>query len=123
MQCLKEYLEKLEISNPSLIRQITDVNIKKVLYFKEDKIVYFYLTSKEIIPYEVLNMLREELIKNLTYFKDIKIKIRYSGFERKSNKDIIKRYFINILYILKTLCPAISGFYHIRQVVSEYSQI
>lgn len=111
MDLVKDYLEKLEINNTILSKQMKDVYIQKVVYFKENKIVYFYLTSKDIVSYELIDKFREELKDNLDYFKDIKIKIRYTGLDRKTNKDIIKRYWNNILYILKSLCPAIEGWY------------
>ena len=47
MESLKDYLEKLEIENDTLKNQLKDVYIKKVVYFKQDKIVYFYTTSKK----------------------------------------------------------------------------
>ena len=90
METIKEYLDKLEINNNILAKQLKEVYINKVTYFKEDKIFYFYLTSKCIVSYELLEMFREELKEKLTYFKDIKIKIRYTGLDRKKNKDIIK---------------------------------
>lgn len=111
MDSVKEYLDKLEINNTILAKQLKEVYIQKVVYFKEDKIVYFYLTSKDIVSYELLDKFRDELLYTLDYFKDIRVKIRYTGLDRKTNKDIIKRYWNNILYILKSLCPAIEGWY------------
>ena len=111
MDSVKEYLDKLEINNTILSKQLKEVYIQKVVYFKEDKIVYFYLTSKDIVSYELLDKFRDELLYTLDYFKDIRVKIRYTGLDRKTNKDIIKRYWNNILYILKSLCPAIEGWY------------
>ncbi|MGL5507773.1 MAG: PolC-type DNA polymerase III N-terminal domain-containing protein, partial [Paraclostridium sp.] len=109
MESIKEYLERLEINNNILVKQLEDVNITKVTYFKEEKLIYIYLSSKNIISYENLNMLCEELKMKLTYFNDVKIKIRYIKLEKQKTKDIIKKYWSNILYILKTLCPSISG--------------
>ena len=111
MDLLKDYLDKLEINNTILAKQLKEVYIQKVKYFEEEKVVYFYLSSKDIISYELIEKFREELVERLEYFRDIKIKIRYTGLERKTNKDIIKRYWNNILYILKNLCPAIEGWY------------
>ena len=111
MDSVKEYLDKLEINNTILSKQLKEVYIQKVVYFKEDKIVYFYLTSKDIVSYELLDKFWDELLYTLDYFKDIRVKIRYTGLDRKTNKDIIKRYWNNILYILKSLCPAIEGWY------------
>ena len=111
MDLVKDYLDKLEINNTILAKQLKEVYIQKVTYFKEEKVVYFYLSSKDIISYELIEKFREELVERLEYFRDIKIKIRYTGLERKTNKDIIKRYWNNILYILKNLCPAIEGWY------------
>ena len=101
MDSVKEYLDKLEINNTILSKQLKEVYIQKVVYFKEDKIVYFYLTSKDIVSYELLDKFRDELLYTLDYFKDIRVKIRYTGLDRKTNKDIIKRYWNNILYMTK----------------------
>ena len=111
METVKEYLDKLEINNSILAKLLKEVYINRVVYFREERVVYFYLTSKEVVSYELLDSFREELKVKLDYFKDIKLKIRYTGFDRKSNKDIIKRYWPNIIYILKSLCPSIAGWY------------
>ena len=97
METVKDYLDRLEINNNILNKQLKDVYVSRVVYFKEDKIVYFHLTSKYIISYEVLEDLKEDLKLKLSYFKDIKIKISYTGFDRKENKDIIKMYWMNIV--------------------------
>ena len=109
MESIKEYLDRLEINNNILKKQLEDVNITKVTYFKEEKLIYIYLNSKNIISYENLNIFREELITKLNYFNDVKIKIRYIKLEKESTKNIIKMIGSNILYILKHLCPSISG--------------
>ena len=109
MDSIKDYLEKLEIKNSRLERQLKEVEVSKVVYFKEDKIFYMYLMSKDIISYEILDELREELLGKLKYFKNIRLKIKFNGFGRKSEKDIVKAYWHNILYILKKICPAIEG--------------
>ncbi|MGO0806502.1 PolC-type DNA polymerase III N-terminal domain-containing protein, partial [Clostridioides difficile] len=111
MESIKEYLDKLEINNSGLGKQLKEVYINRVVYFKEDKIVYFYLTSKDIVSHELLDKFKEELMYKLDYFKDMRMKIRFTGLERKSNKDVIKKYWNNILYILKYLCPSIAGWY------------
>ena len=49
MDLLKDYLDKLEINNTILAKQLKEVYIQKVTYFKEEKVVYFYLSSKDII--------------------------------------------------------------------------
>ena len=51
------------------------------------------------------------MFKKLGIFKDIKIKITYLGLNKKENKDIIKMYWNNIFYVLKSICPSISGWY------------
>ena len=109
MDNIKDYLEKLEIKNSRLEKQLKEVQVSKVVYFKEDRIIYMYLLSKEIISHEILDELREELLGKLKYFKNIRIKIKFTGFGRKSEKDIVKAYWHNILYILKKICPAIEG--------------
>ena len=109
MDNVKDYLEKLEIKNIRLEKQLKEVQVSKVIYFKEDRVIYMYLISKEIISHEILDLLREELLGKLKYFKNIRIKIKFTGFGRKSEKDIIKAYWHNIIYILKNICPAIEG--------------
>ncbi|WP_416389539.1 PolC-type DNA polymerase III N-terminal domain-containing protein, partial [Paraclostridium bifermentans] len=49
METIKDYLEKLEIENNILNKQLADVDVTKVIYFKEEKIIYIYLSSKNII--------------------------------------------------------------------------
>ena len=73
LESVKDYLDRLEINNNILNKQLKDVYVSKVVYFKEDKIVYFHLTSKSIINYEILDSLKEELKPKLSYFKNIKI--------------------------------------------------
>ena len=109
MDNVKDYLDKLEIKNIRLEKQLKEVQVSKVIYFKEDRVIYMYLISKEIISHEILDLLREELLGKLKYFKNIRIKIKFTGFGRKSEKDIIKAYWHNIIYILKNICPAIEG--------------
>ena len=109
MDSIKDYLEKLEIKNSRLERHLKEVEVSKVVYFKEDRIFYMYLMSKDIISHEILDELREELLGKLKYFKNIRLKIKFNGFGRKSEKDIVKAYWHNILYILKKICPAIEG--------------
>ena len=109
MESLKECMVKMDISNTSLIKKMEDVYIKKVIYFKENKTVYFYLSSKDIVPYEYLERTQREIKAKNKYFRDIKFKVEYTGFDRKSEKDIMKKYWPNIVYILKSICPSISG--------------
>nr|WP_300282410.1 PolC-type DNA polymerase III [Peptacetobacter sp.] len=109
MENLKECMIKMDINNTSLMNKMENVYIKKVIYFKENKTVYFYLTSKDIVLYEHLRRVQREIKDKNKYFRDIKFKIEYTGFERKSEKDIIKKYWVNIVYILKQLCPSIAG--------------
>ena len=92
-----------------LYKKLSDVFVTKVVYYKENKTFYIYLSSKEIISYDILSSLREALLEELDYFSDIKIKIRYNGLSRKSNKDIVKKNWDNVLHILKSISPAIEG--------------
>ncbi|WP_270646685.1 PolC-type DNA polymerase III [Paeniclostridium hominis] len=109
MESVKDYLEKLCINNNILNKQLADVNISKVTYFKEEKLIYIYLSSKNIISYDYIEILRQELKEKLDYFNDVKIKIRYIKLEKQKTKDIIKKYWVNIIYILTTLCPSLNG--------------
>ena len=90
---------KMDISNTSLIKKMEDVYIKKVIYFKENKTVYFYLSSKDVVPYEYLERAQREIKAKNKYFREIKFKIEYTGFERKTEKDIMKKYWPNIVYL------------------------
>ena len=40
---VKDYLDKLEIKNSILAKQLKETYINRVVYFKEDRVVYFYL--------------------------------------------------------------------------------
>lgn len=108
MENVKDYLEKLELFNTTFQKQFKDVNIQKIVYFKENKLLHMYLSSKNIVQYENLNKLRAGLKEKLNYFEDIKIKMRYTNLDKYSAKDIIKQYWSNILFVLKYLSPSIS---------------
>ena len=56
MDNVKDYLEKLEIKNIRLEKQLKEVQVSKVIYFKEDRVIYMYLISKEIISHEILDL-------------------------------------------------------------------
>lgn len=86
METIKDYLEKLEIENNILNKQLVDVDVTKVIYFKEEKIIYIYLSSKNIISYIHTDMLREEIKEKLDYFSDVKIKVRYVKLEKQKQK-------------------------------------
>ena len=58
MDNIKDYLTKLEINNSKLEKYLKEVQVSKIVYFKEDRIFYIYLTSKDIIPHEILDELR-----------------------------------------------------------------
>ena len=109
MDSINDYLSKLKIENDFLYKRLKDVLVTKVVYYKENRIFYMYLSSKEIISYDILSSLREALLDELDYFSDIKIKMRYNGLSRKSNKDVVKKNWDNILHILRDICPAIEG--------------
>ena len=81
---------KMDISNTSLIKKMEDVYIKKVIYFKENKTVYFYLSSKDVVPYEYLERAQREIKAKNKYFREIKFKIEYTGFERKTASFVMK---------------------------------
>ena len=60
--------------------------------YKENKIFYIYLSSKEIISYDILSSLREAFLEELDYFSDIRIKMRYNGLSRKSNYNWFRKF-------------------------------
>ena len=110
MDSIKDYLKKLEIKNDFLYKKLSDVLVTKVVYYKENKIFYIYLSSKEIISYDILSSLREALLEELDYFSDIRIKMRYNGLSRKSNKDIVKKNWDNILHTFSGAMIGALGF-------------
>ena len=61
MESVKDYLDRLEINNNILNKQLKDVYVSKVVYFREDKIVYFHLTSKSIISYDILDTFKRRV--------------------------------------------------------------
>ena len=40
MDNVKDYLEKLEIKNIRLEKQLKEVQVSKVIYFKADRVIY-----------------------------------------------------------------------------------
>ncbi len=43
MESIKEYLDKLEINNSGLGKQLKEVYINRVVYFKEDKLSLIHI--------------------------------------------------------------------------------
>ena len=58
MDSINDYLSKLKIENDFLYKRLKDVLVTKVVYYKENRIFYMYLSSKEIISYDILSSLR-----------------------------------------------------------------
>ena len=46
MDSIKDYLSKLEIKNDFLYKKLSDVFVTKVVYYKENKTFYIYLSSR-----------------------------------------------------------------------------
>lgn len=110
MDNIINYIEKLDIKDNIIKKVFTNVLVEKIVYFKEDKIVYFYLSSKSIISNEILKNTELIFKEKLDYFNDVKFKVTYLGFEKKEVKDIIKSYWKNIYFIIKSICPSIIGY-------------
>lgn len=110
MDRIIDYINKLDIKETSIKKALTNVIVEKIVYFKEDKKVYFYLSSKSIIQSEILKNTEEIFKEKLSYFNDVKFKITYLGFEKKEVKDIIKSYWKNIYFMIKSICPSIIGY-------------
>lgn len=109
METVKECLEKMEIDNAYIEKHMSSAIIKKVVYFKEDRVAYFYIQSKSVISYERIDKFRDEIRLKNKYFKDIKVRMEYTGMDRKSEKEIMSKYWPNIVHIMKKMCPSIAG--------------
>ncbi|TQQ84144.1 PolC-type DNA polymerase III [Peptacetobacter hominis] len=109
METVKECLEKMEIDNAYIEKHMSSAIIKKVVYFKEDRVAYFYIQSKSVISYERIDKFRDEIRLKNKYFKDIKVRMEYTGMDRKSEKGIMSKYWPNIVHIMKKMCPSIAG--------------
>ena len=57
MDNVKDYLEKLEIKNIRLEKQLKEVQVSKVVYFKEDRVIYMYLISEKTTKNEITTIL------------------------------------------------------------------
>ncbi|MFI3210758.1 MAG: PolC-type DNA polymerase III [Peptostreptococcaceae bacterium] len=108
MDKIINYLEKLEIDNKILKNRFEDVEVEKLVYFKEQKSVYFYLISKKILDYEIVDKLKNELKIKLKYFNEIKFNITYNGFKKKQPQEILKLYMDNVKYLIKKRMPSIN---------------
>ena len=63
MDSIKDYLKKLEIKNDFLYKKLSDVLVTKVVYYKENKIFYIYLSSKEIISSKLSSLSIDSFIR------------------------------------------------------------
>ncbi|MDR1774286.1 MAG: hypothetical protein LBR30_05395 [Clostridioides sp.] len=109
MDCLTDFFSKLQIEDSYLAKYFKEVFIKKIVYYKEEKRIYLYLVSKKIVQNDKISLLEKSLLDALPYFNSVKVKIHYTGYDRASNSDIIKKYWNNILNILISICPPLNG--------------
>ncbi|SHG93553.1 PolC-type DNA polymerase III [Tepidibacter thalassicus] len=108
MKNIKEYLVRVGLDNIKLDSTLKNVFIKKVLYFKEDKIVYMFLEAKKILKVNVLKKLESEIKSKLNYFNDIRIKVRYIDLDMNNINDVLCSYWNNIFFVIKSLVPSIN---------------
>lgn len=101
MNVLDLYLKENDIKT----RFGESVYLEKIVYFKEDKRVYFYLFANKIIFLKDLDDLKKELKKKLKVIKDVKFKMNY---EIKDGNNFIFDYISNIEYSLKKLAPSLN---------------
>lgn len=59
MDSIKDYLKEIRNQNDFLYKKLSDVLVTKVVYYKENKIFYIYLSSKEIISYDFYHHLEK----------------------------------------------------------------
>ncbi len=109
MKKIKEYLIKIGLEEMKISKEFQAVLIKKVVYFKEEKIVHMLLSSKQIICMRNLKKIETEIKKKLNYFKDIKISVRYEALQKNNINTILTSYWENILFIIQTFMPSISS--------------
>ncbi|OPJ57129.1 PolC-type DNA polymerase III [Alkalithermobacter paradoxus] len=108
MEKLKEYLDKLNIVNINGNIDLKNMFLKKILYFKENRTIYLYITSKNIINLRDIESLEELIKSKLDYFNNIKIKIRYDISHKEDMGKIIQLYWNNITHVIKSLMPSSS---------------
>ncbi|SHJ44293.1 PolC-type DNA polymerase III [Tepidibacter formicigenes] len=108
MEGIKEYLTKIGLDKVKLDSTFNNVCIKKILYFREDKIVYIFLESNKILKINTLKKLEIEIKNKLDYFNSIRIKVRYKDLDINNIINILDSYWNNILFVIKSLVPSIN---------------
>lgn len=100
MENFSSYLKKIKIDISKFV-SLDNVLIEKVIYFKEEKKVYFNLLSDNIIKLQDIKEVQDLMRNKLKTFKDLKLNMIYN------NKDFdIKDLFDDILYIIKDVVPS-----------------
>lgn len=107
MDSIKKYLEKIGIYK-NLDKKYEHILLSNIVYFKEDKIVYFYLKSKHILNISEIRDIECKIKNELTFFNDVKFKIRYTDIEDDVNA-VINKYWNNIEFIMKSMVPSITS--------------
>ena len=106
-----DFLESIEITKESMIRGFEDVVIDRVLFKKKSGICIFYLSCKSVILHERLENIKREIEKKLCPpINSIKIISKIDGYEKKALKNIIKKYWPNIFYLIKQNCPSVLAY-------------
>lgn len=104
LEKLSSYLEKMNL-NIRLPKEASEVVLEKIIYFKENKRINILLKSCEIVKNDMLKRIESEFVKKLEIFNEINIKINYELSEKHSLKDLMEKYWDNILFMINTIAP------------------
>ena len=75
MQSLAAYLNKIDIADGFKKEQIENLYVKKIVYYRENKIVNIHLDSKRIMDVDLISKLERAIKIALSSFKDVKLKM------------------------------------------------
>ena len=103
---LCDFLVNIGLDNKNILEEFDKTEIEKSILDKESQTCHIYLTSDEIILEDRLARLENKVKNKLCPpLNSVKLECRFTGLEKKSLKDIMKRYWPNIKELIYSCIP------------------
>lgn len=111
MELFLDFLSQLNINESIYKKEYTDVFISKISINKNNGTVKFFIKAKKVLNHELLDNLKKDISEKMGYKKsDIIFILNILFNEKKGIKDIMKRYWKNIYYLIKRECPSVLAY-------------
>ena len=110
MQSLAAYLNKIKIADGFKKEQMENLYVKKIVYYRENKVLNIHMDSKSIMDVDFISKLEGAIKIALCHFKDVKIKMKYTDLDVEDKNGLIKSYWKHIIKYIELSMPSIKNF-------------